>query len=34
MGALAIRNCAKLTLYAIGRGFVEIAQTRKRSGKS
>lgn len=25
MGALAIRNCAKLTLYAIGRGFVEIA---------
>ena len=24
MGALAIRNCAKLTLYAIGRGFVEI----------
>jgi DNA-binding NarL/FixJ family response regulator len=26
MGALAIRNCAKLTLYAIGRGFVEISE--------
>jgi DNA-binding NarL/FixJ family response regulator len=25
MDALAIRNCARLTLYAIGRGFVEIA---------
>jgi DNA-binding NarL/FixJ family response regulator len=25
MDALAIRNCARLTLYAIGRGFVKIA---------